>query len=434
MQSPKKSDNIEVEAERKLSEIMNKLSIDTKNTAWLLTDLVEVSVQLYDLYSSISEQKADEIGILTNGKLKEIYNATNSTLNKNDRFLVKQLIKYWKSVITEKSKKKRVSYEIASEEKTRALINNEKYDEAITELDLTYKKNKDENNLTLAIQNLHDIGLVYYKKGDLKNALEYFEMAERNDHSYLLDVAYIHYRMKEYPKACQEYEEALKIMPKNKFAWNNAGWSFFEIDKNAKALQSFNKAIELGFDSWQPLAGKGATLCKIGKYKQAIEFLEKAVEKNPKHLGTLDQLTYLYSDCIFDQEKALFFARKAFELYPSAPIPRANIAEVLAKVGQFEEARQIAEKALSMHEGNHRITLPLYITLAYSHFSENNEQKGEEYLKRIYEEHSRLPKGFKRSWNYNGIEKAMNNQKIPEVIKVKLFDALNIAKSIPEEK
>jgi Tfp pilus assembly protein PilF len=83
-------------------------------------------------------------------------------------------------------------------------------------------------------------------------------------------------------KAEKYYRQALLLEPENPVRLYNL--SLFLIDKNrntTEGLELIDEALELNPDSYYMLDTKGWGLYKQGKYKEALELLEKSWELKP---------------------------------------------------------------------------------------------------------------------------------------------------------
>jgi len=86
-----------------------------------------------------------------------------------------------------------------------------------------------------------------------------------------------------YPdKAENCYREAISIEPENPSCLNNLGNFLIDEDRNIEeGLELMNKALALRPDSYLYLENKGKGLFKQGKYKEALELLEKSWSLRP---------------------------------------------------------------------------------------------------------------------------------------------------------
>ncbi|OFY68184.1 MAG: hypothetical protein A2Y71_04460 [Bacteroidetes bacterium RBG_13_42_15] len=83
-------------------------------------------------------------------------------------------------------------------------------------------------------------------------------------------------------KAEEYYQTALSLEPRNPERMNNLAWFLIDKDRDVKkGLELADKALELDPDIYSYLDTKGWGLYKLGKYKEAFEFLEKSWELKP---------------------------------------------------------------------------------------------------------------------------------------------------------
>ncbi|MBZ5555411.1 MAG: tetratricopeptide repeat protein [Acidobacteriia bacterium] len=138
-----------------------------------------------------------------------------------------------------------------------------------------------------------------------------------------LDLAAAYYEKKDYAKAAPHYE------------WLSQ-WAESEAtvdrDDNFKSLIHFNFAY---------------TLAETGKQDRAIEIYQLALKKNPKFVNALNNLGAQYQ-ALKNYPKAEEYYRAGLRLEPKNFLLNRNLARVLLDRGQFEEARQQAESALSL--------------------------------------------------------------------------------------
>ena len=92
-------------------------------------------------------------------------------------------------------------------------------------------------------------------------------------------------------KAEEYYRLAFSLEPENPNTLNNLAWFLIDKDRNiSEGLELFEKARQLNLDEFNYVDGKGYGLLKQGKYKEALDFLEKAWELKPRY----NHETYLH--------------------------------------------------------------------------------------------------------------------------------------------
>ncbi|MCW4028691.1 MAG: hypothetical protein NWE92_03480 [Candidatus Bathyarchaeota archaeon] len=423
-----KSDKINtyspINDESKLDEIRLKLNGEPANPAQLLVNLVEVSLRLYAFYCSRDTKQATNFSYFIENTIKEFQ--SNSRINRSDREFIKALLKYWNSKVAECSPE---IAERAHQDTISELVKKSKFDEALDKLQEYYKESKERGNDEEAIKLLGDIGRIYRRKGESEDALYYFELASKNDPSYLFDVAYTLSEMSKFNESIEAYQSFLKIAPKNKFAWNNIGWSYLGVKDNIRALQSFERALTLD-NEIQPLIGKATVYGIMKKYNQAIKILQEVLKKKPRNKSALINLTHIYNDCLHDSEKALYYAKLALKVHPNHFYSRPNLAEILVTVGQYDEAIKEAEATLP-NKGHIEINMSMYFAIAVAYFLKGQKIEGELYLGVVNDIYNSLPSDFKNAWSYSGIRYFLNNCSLDQSIKDKLFKMLDRIEAIP---
>lgn len=106
----------------------------------------------------------------------------------------------------------------------------------------------------------------FEKKIEGKNASKWFELGERATDP---------------EEKIKCYDKALELNPKDKYAWNNKGNTFYNMSKYEDAIKCFNKTIELIPEDEYAWNSKGNALYTMRKYEDAIKCYDKALEINP---------------------------------------------------------------------------------------------------------------------------------------------------------
>ena len=112
------------------------------------------------------------------------------------------------------------------------------------------------------------------------------------------------YDQGKYNEALQAYNKSLEIDPKNALVWNNKGNVLKRLDLTAESKAAFDKAVELESEGLlgntlpetntintkltksieaSDWFNKGLALSSQGKYKEAIQAYEKAIELDPQN-------------------------------------------------------------------------------------------------------------------------------------------------------
>ncbi len=156
--------------------------------------------------------------------------------------------------------------------------------------------------------------------------------------------------------AQKKLEEAIRLDPNLPAAQESMGLLLFRQDKRYEAERYFSRAVAV--DSKSALAyyyhamllmSQGADAEEMAEAKTA---LEKAVALNPGLGWAWSNLGLLYANDAGALDKALSAAKRAVDIVPGEPHFQYNLAEVLARMERFDEARTIARKLQSAGDPN----------------------------------------------------------------------------------
>ena len=91
-----------------------------------------------------------------------------------------------------------------------------------------------------------------------------------------------------YDASIQKYNEALKVEPNNSIAYNLLGMAYrFKFNQTGtqeyktKEIEYFKEAIDLDPKYWVAYKNLAATLYYLDRKKEAVPYLEKALELQP---------------------------------------------------------------------------------------------------------------------------------------------------------
>ncbi|WP_457557585.1 tetratricopeptide repeat protein [Candidatus Harpocratesius sp.] len=120
-----------------------------------------------------------------------------------------------------------------------------------------------------------------------------------------------------YREAIECYKLALQINKTDSRVWNNLGNAYIEIDSNSEAIKSFEEALKLD-----------------PEYSEAHYSISLAYEFSAQY------------------RKALYHLRQALKEKPNNKLILNRIAALEFGTGNFEEAKQFAERVLVLDEKN----------------------------------------------------------------------------------
>jgi len=183
----------------------------------------------------------------------------------------------------------------------------------------------------------------------------------------------VYYDLKEYDKALECYDEALKLDKTYVTAYNNKGNIYANLKKYDKALECYNKAIELDSEYASAYYNKGYLYYNLKEYDKALEWYDKAIEVDNEYVYAYNGKGYVYEG-LKEYEKALEWYDKAVEVdenYVLAYRNRGNTYYILKK---YEKAIADYNKAIALHP-DYKYVLKYRIETAQTELEEQKKNQ-----------------------------------------------------------
>jgi tetratricopeptide (TPR) repeat protein len=134
--------------------------------------------------------------------------------------------------------------------------------------------------------------------------------------------------LKDYAKCDSIYEIAIKRLPDNALILNNYSYSLTERNLHLKkALKLAQKAIELEPNNAAYLDTYGWVLYKLGKYRQAAEYIKKSIELRENSAVVIEHLGDVYR-AMGNLKEAVEQYQKALDLNPGNQSLKQKIEEI----------------------------------------------------------------------------------------------------------
>lgn len=154
---------------------------------------------------------------------------------------------------------------------------------------------------------------------------------------------------KKYIEAIEQYRNIMKYSGFPINIYKNIGLCMKSIgnaDLAIKFLKRFEEVSPDKEDVYVYLAD--LTYTDIKDNRKAIEYYEKALEKNPNNFSIYNMLGHLYSTCYQDKykDKQIEYLTKAYELAPNNRIVVKNLAYVLGKFDEVQKADEFYAKLM----------------------------------------------------------------------------------------
>ncbi len=119
--------------------------------------------------------------------------------------------------------------------------------------------------------------------------------------------------------------------PENRNAWVQLGNNFFGSDQPIKAIEAYDKALELAPDDPNVLTDQGTMFRRVGWYDRAISNFQRAAELDPNHLQSRYNMGVVYRYDLQDFPSAV----AAWESF-LALNPGGNVDQIRAEVDSLK--------------------------------------------------------------------------------------------------
>lgn len=177
-----------------------------------------------------------------------------------------------------------------------------------------------------------------------------------------LQLATTHFSQRQYTKAIEALNEALKLDPQMAAAYNHLALVFLETRRYAKSMEAFEKALEIKPDYPEVFNNIGVLLNRQEKYRQAIAWFKKAVVSEgyltPENAYT--NMGYAYYK-MGDLNQALRQHQLAVDVAPMFCLANKNMGDVYAKKRNYKKAAEYFNKSVThcplYQEGRYKLAL-----------------------------------------------------------------------------
>lgn len=129
----------------------------------------------------------------------------------------------------------------------------------------------------------------------------------------------------------KQHEDEVAREPGNAEAWEHLGNLYYDTGAPEKAVNAYDKALELKPGNTSVLVDRGVMYRELKQYDKALDSFRKALDINPKHEHALfNSGVVLYFD-LKRKEEALESWRKLVEINPKAKAPSGQLVSDLIR-------------------------------------------------------------------------------------------------------
>ncbi len=278
-----------------------------------------------------------------------------------------------------------LQYEEAAYMLIKLFIDEERYPEALHELELLRPKSRDINRIdysrsqvllkqnkrqeakkllrTLIKTNSHNdacylLAILAYQDRKPEECMRYLQQIEKDSERFQPAVflqARIYEEQKAYGKAIALLTEALPEESRTPFFYAAMASLYQSQKKSDKAITILHQGLSNHPESTRLLYNLGLLHEHKGQHDLAITTMEKLIIKQPDHAEALNFLGYSWANNNINLKQAYTYIQKANTLKPDNAFILDSLGWVLYRMGKLDEANEILEKALLLLPENYLI-------------------------------------------------------------------------------
>jgi cytochrome c-type biogenesis protein CcmH/NrfG len=106
--------------------------------------------------------------------------------------------------------------------------------------------------------------------------------------------------------------------PKNVEAWIQLGNDYFDTRQPQKAIEAYDRALELRPSNPNVLTDQGVMYREIGQFEKAIANFQKANQVDPKHVQSLYNIGVVYLNDMKQPKRAIEVWNKVIQIAPQS--------------------------------------------------------------------------------------------------------------------
>ncbi len=158
-----------------------------------------------------------------------------------------------------------------------------------------------------------------------------------------------------FEEALLEYDKALAL-ESSSITLCNVGILFFNQNKNEKALEYFNKAIEVDPTYMDSFYNRGIFYTRIKEYDKARDDFNTAITLEPTHSDAFYNRAFVFAE-MGNSDDALSDYSRAIELNPSSASAYWNRHIIYEQMGELEKAKKDKEYACKYDPTNEQFKI-----------------------------------------------------------------------------
>ncbi|MCX5686934.1 MAG: tetratricopeptide repeat protein [Candidatus Omnitrophica bacterium] len=148
-------------------------------------------------------------------------------------------------------------------------------------------------------------------------------------------------------EAVDEYKKAIEIDPAYAESYNNLAGAYYRLGENEKSIILYRKAISLSPNFTEAYYGLGNVYAEIADTENAIDCYRKAIELDPDLIEAYNNLGFVYGNVGREKEAENIF-KNILKIDPKYIKAYNNLGIIYAKTGRINEAITLFKKALEI--------------------------------------------------------------------------------------
>ncbi|WP_022668656.1 SPOR domain-containing protein [Desulfospira joergensenii] len=155
-------------------------------------------------------------------------------------------------------------------------------------------------------------------------------------------------KQEKYPEAVKAFTSLIEISPRAADAYKNRGVAYMKQNLYDLAIQDFLKTIEIQPDLKGLYSNLGVAWYYQKEYRKAIENYDKEIQQAPNSYFTYFNRAICWAE-LKENQKSLNDIKRTLEIMPDLYPALCLKGDLLAKMNQPVQAKEIYEKAISLH-------------------------------------------------------------------------------------
>jgi tetratricopeptide (TPR) repeat protein len=189
------------------------------------------------------------------------------------------------------------------------------------------------------------LGNIKARNEALEKALSFSKKATEKERLYI-EAGYARYIERNQEKRSQILQRLVERYPKEKRALFRLGY-FYQTRDPDKAIEKYNKALELDPNFGRVLNGLGYTYAGLENYEKAVEYFERYVSVSPGDANPLDSLADTYF-LMGKLDESILKYKEAIKIKPDFYSTYSKIAYLYALKMNYAEALEWINKFIAM--------------------------------------------------------------------------------------